>query len=66
MKPTSYPGHLSFLISDGGEGVSFVPRTLPISERRNSLETVIKHMKFIQNGHFTKYDVSLYIKNFIR
>ena len=35
MKPTSYPGHLSFLISHGRKGVSFVPR--PISEGRNAL-----------------------------
>ena len=36
MKLTLYPGHLSFLISDGGECVSFVPWSCPISERWNA------------------------------
>ena len=39
MKLTSYPGHLSFLMSDGGEGVLFVPWACPISERWNALGT---------------------------
>ena len=31
MKLTSYPGHLSFLMSGNGEGVLFVPWACPIS-----------------------------------
>ena len=29
-------------------------------------QIVINHMTFLQNRHLTKYDASLYIKNFIR
>ena len=31
MELTSYPGHLSFLMSGNGEGVLFVPWACPIS-----------------------------------
>ena len=39
MKSTPYPGHLSFLMSNGGKGVLCVPHTSPISEKQNALET---------------------------
>ena len=49
----------------GGKGVSFVP--CPISERRNVLGRDC-HQAYkldIKETLFTKYDISLYISNFI-
>ena len=49
MKPTSHTGHFSFLISDGGKGMSFVPR------QRGEMpwdKIVTKHITLIQKRHF--------------
>ena len=66
MKTSLYPGHLSFLISDGGKGVSIVLR--PISERQNALGQDCHQAYKIDTKEtlFKKYDVSPYIRNFIR
>ena len=58
MKPTSYPGHLSFLVSDGRKGVLFVTR--PISERPNALGHDCHQAYKVDTKEtlFTKYDVS--------
>ena len=50
---------------DGGKGVSFVPCS--ISERRNALGQDCHQAYKVDTKEtlFTKYDVSLYIMNFI-
>ena len=57
---------VSYWETDGGKGVPFVPS--PISERRNALgwDCHQAYKVDIKEALFTKYDVSLYIRNFIR
>ena len=58
---------VSYWETDGGKAVSFVP--FPISERRNALGREC-HQAYnkvnTKETLFTKYDVSLYVRNFIR